>query len=62
MNQQPPVEIHYKGRVTRMTLPYINRMLRRGLRQVDYEMLGLTAHAHRLTVAQLCDLALEVQP
>jgi hypothetical protein len=59
MNQQPPVEIHYKGRITRMTLPHIHRMLRRGLRPIDYTMLALSADAHRITVADLMRQALE---
>jgi hypothetical protein len=54
-------EIRYQGRVYHMTLPTIARLLRRGLRPIDYTMLALTADAHRMTVAQLCAAALEVE-
>jgi hypothetical protein len=54
-------EIRYQGRHIFITVPYVRKLLRRGLRPVDCEMLALTAHAHRMTVAQLCALALEGQ-
>jgi hypothetical protein len=60
MQHQPiATEIRYRGRLTIVNLPYIHRLLRRGLRPVDYTTLALTADAHRMTVAQLCAAALE---
>jgi hypothetical protein len=53
MNQQPPVEIRYRGGRIIIDTPYIRRLLCRGLRPIDYTMLALTADAHRMTVADL---------
>jgi hypothetical protein len=59
MKQQPPIEIRYRGGRIIIDTPYIHRLLRRGLRPIDYTMLALAADAHRMTVAQLCAAALE---
>jgi hypothetical protein len=60
---RPPIatEIRYQGRHILITTPYVRRLLRQGLRPVDCEMIALTAHAHRMSVAELCALALEGQ-
>jgi hypothetical protein len=52
-------EIRYRGKRIVVDTPYVRRLLRRGLRPVDCEMLALTAHAHKISVAELCALALE---
>lgn len=56
--QQSPVEIVTMGEVILMTPPTIARLLREGLTPLHYEMLALTAHAHRLTVPELMRQAL----
>ena len=61
-NPSIATEIRYRGGRIIVDTPYIRRLLRRGLRPIDYTILAFTADEHRLTVAQLCALALEVRP
>jgi hypothetical protein len=62
--QHPPIssEIVRLGRVQIWTLPTIAALLRDGLTIADYEVLALVADQHRMSVAHLMRLALEVQP
>jgi hypothetical protein len=61
MRQTTPIisEIVRAGRVQVWTLPAIAALLARGLTPTDYEVLALVADQYRMTVAQLCALALE---
>jgi hypothetical protein len=52
-------EIRYRGKRIVVDTPYVRKLLRRGLRPVDCEMIALTADEHRMGVAEFCALALE---
>ena len=61
MQHAPPIrsEIVRSGRSTVIDLPTIAAMVRDGLTIADYTTLALVADQHRMTIAELCAVALQ---